>query len=263
MKIKYLLNGITDSFFSKKLLNKDILEKKATCDNCLQSPKKYKANLKCCTFWPFIPNYVVGAILSSKKTRYQEAQKTIRKLIQNQGFVLPLGIPAPPWYQKEFKANKKEIFGQNEKFLCPYYDKSKNHCGAWEYRGSVCTSFYCESSYGKKGQEFWYSLENYLSYLEMGLAEEVLVYNDYSPREMNEQLAYLDIDFKTQKMSLAKKMSSVKLKKIWKHNCNNKEDFYVKSYHFVSSLTVKHRSEILGSLGLELLHKLQNQSEKI
>lgn len=263
MKIKYLLNGITDSFFSKKLLSKDVFEEKATCDNCLQAPKKYKADLKCCTFWPFIPNYVVGAILASEKKRHLEAKKIIRKLIQDQGFVLPLGIPAPPWYQKEFKTKKKEIFGQNKNYLCPYYDKNQNQCGIWEYRGSVCTSFYCESSYGKKGQEFWYSLENYLSYLEMGLAEEALVYNDYSPRDMNEQLAYLDIDFKVQKISLMKKMSLLKLKKIWKHNSENKEDFYIKAYHFVSSLTAKHRSEILGSLGLELFEKLQIQSEKI
>lgn len=263
MKIKYLLNGITDSFFSKKLLSKEVFEEKATCDNCLQAPKKYKADLKCCTFWPFIPNYVVGAILSSEKERHQDVQKTIRKIIDNQGFVLPLGIPAPPWYQKDFKADKKEIFGQNKKFLCPYYDKNKNQCGAWEYRGSVCTSFYCESSYGKKGQEFWYSLENYLSYLEMGLAEEVLVYNDYSPRDMNEQLAYLDIDFKMQKMTSSKKISALNLKKIWKHNYKTEEEFYIKSYQFVTGLTAKHRSEILGTLGVELFEKLQIQSEKI
>lgn len=264
MKIKYLLNGVTDNFFPKKLLSKEIFETKATCDVCIQSPQKYKDDLKCCTFWPFIPNYIVGAILNSSKKRHKPAQIFIRKLILDSGFVLPIGIPAPPWYQKKFKENKSKIFGQDRKYLCPYFDKNNNQCGVWEFRGSVCTSFYCESSYGQKGQQFWHSMENFLSYLEMGLAEEVLVYHDYSPRDMNEQLAYLNIEFdQQQKMSLAKKMSETKSKKIWKHYFENKEEFYIKSFEFASNLTPKHRSEILGQLGSELVQSLQNQSEKI
>lgn len=263
MKIKHLLNGVTDSFFPKNILTKEVFEEKATCDSCIQSPKKYKSDLKCCTFWPFVPNYIVGAILISKKDRHKSAQEFLRKLILKNGYVLPIGVPAPPWYQKDFVENKSAIFGKISDYLCPYYDKSKNHCGVWEFRGSVCTSFYCESSYGKKGQQFWKNMENFMSYLEMGISEEVLVYNDYSPRDMNDQLEYLNIDFKNQKYSLSKRMSEVKLKKIWKHNFDNKEDFYIKSFHFVSNLTAKHQSEILGQLGTDLVEQLLNQSEKI
>lgn len=263
MKIKYLLNGLTDKFYPKELLNLNIEEKKATCDNCIQAPKTYKADLKCCTFWPFIPNYVVGAILSSPKERHLRVQSFIRELIKNNAFVLPIGIPAPPWYQKEFKKNKKRIFGKQEEFLCPYYEKSQNQCSIWEYRGSVCTSFYCESSYGVQGQEFWKSLENYMSYLEMGVAEEVLVYHDYSPRDMNSQLEFLDIEVGNDQFTASKKMTSQEAKKYWKHYYADKEAFYVKSYEFVQKLTSQQRSEILGELGTNLLRNLESASERL
>lgn len=263
MKIKYLLNGITDKFYPKELLSFEVVEKKATCDNCLQAPKTYKADLKCCTFWPFIPNYVVGAILSSQKKRHLPVQKIMRDLMEHNAFALPIGIPAPPWYQKEFKKNKKKFFGKKESFLCPYYDKSQNQCSIWEYRGSVCTSFYCESSYGILGQEFWKSLENYMSYLEMGLAEEVLVYHDYSPRDMNSQLEFLDIEVGNSQLPMSKKMTTQESKKYWKHYYSEKEAFYVNSYEFVQKLTSKQRSEIFGELGSDLLKRLELASEKL
>ena len=47
----------------------DLEEKKATCDVCAMARPKnrtkvhYQPDLKCCTFHPFLPNFLVGAIL--------------------------------------------------------------------------------------------------------------------------------------------------------------------------------------------------------
>lgn len=241
MKIKYLLPEVYHPFFSESLWNLSLAENKATCDTCIQAPHKYKSDLKCCTFWPFIPNYIIGSLLLSREEKYSEGQKVMRDLIQSHRFVLPLGVVAPPEYQNYFKKNKSKIFGQSESYLCPYYLKYKNQCGIWIFRGSVCASFYCESSYGKKGSLFWQAFENYLSYLEMALAEEVLVYNDYSPRELSSQLEYLDGNRET--------LTSTTYEKIWKHHLNKEEEFYMNSARFVNDLPITQISDIKGELG--------------
>lgn len=251
MKIKYLLPEVYQPFFDESLWNFSLAEKKATCEACIQAPHKYKADLKCCTFWPFIPNYIIGSLLLSREEKYAVAQKVIRDLIQNHRFVLPLGVVAPPEYQRYFKKNKSKIFGQSESFLCPYYLKDKNHCGIWIFRGSVCASFYCESSYGKKGNLFWQAFENYLSYLEMALAEEVLVYSDYSPRELSSQLEYLDGNRET--------LTPTTYEKIWKHHLNKEEEFYINSAKFVNDLPKTQISDIKGELGISLALNLKEK----
>ena len=244
----------------------NIEEKKATCEQCIEAPKKYDAHLKCCTFWPFLPNFTVGYILKQKGKSYQNAQTILKKLIKEKSFVLPMGVVAPPWYQKEFLQNKDKIFGRSEKMLCPYYQTNTQSCGIWRFRGSVCTSFYCKSSFSQKGKSFWRSLEDYLSYLEMALAEEVLVYHDYSPRELSEQLDFLNInpDQKTIKALLAKKNLPVPLaRQLWKHYWEKEEEFYIKAAEFVDELPLKQIKEIQGTLGADLLQKLLHARDKI
>lgn len=253
--------GKRDSFWEF-----DIEEKKATCHQCIEAPKKYEAHLKCCTFWPFLPNYTIGYILKQKSESYQNAQVFLRRMIKEKRFALPIGLVAPPWYQKEFLDNKDKIFGKSEKMLCPYYQTATQSCGIWRFRGSVCTSFYCKSSYAQKGQLFWKHLEDYLSYLEMALAEEVLVYHDYSPRELSEQLDFLNID--PDQMNLKKLLGQKSLpipqaKKLWKHYWQKEEEFYIKAAEFVDELPLKQIKEIQGALGTDLLQKLLEARDKI
>ena len=93
----------------------------------------------------------------------------------------------------------------------------------------------------------------------MALSEEVLVYNDYSPREMSYQLEYLDITSKSKVFTKSKGMSLKEYKRIWKHNYGNEEEFYVKSAGFVNQLPKQQISDIKGELG-KLIYK--NLEEK-
>ncbi|MCK6597816.1 MAG: hypothetical protein L6Q37_05590, partial [Bdellovibrionaceae bacterium] len=123
-----------------------------------------------------------------------------------------------------------------------------------------------KSSYAQKGQLFWKHLEDYLSYLEMALAEEVLVYHDYSPRELSEQLDFLNID--PDQMNLKKLLGQKSLpipqaKKLWKHYWQKEEEFYIKAAEFVDELPLKQIKEIQGALGTDLLQKLLEARDKI
>jgi hypothetical protein len=112
--------------------------------------------------------------------------------ISNREFALPIGLVAPFDYQFQFLNKEDEQFGNEASLLCPYFSTQDNQCSVWEYRGVVCTSFYCRSEHGQAGQKFWAVLSDYLSYVEMSLAEECLIQLDFSPRDLSDQLFYLN-----------------------------------------------------------------------
>ncbi len=254
MQIKDIVPGIYQNFLGPKILELGAVEKKATCGSCLRARDKrfsysYKENLKCCTFHPYLPNYAVGALVSAAvKT---EGVVRIENKIENLEFCFPIGILAPFDYQLAFLSKNDTDFGNRADLLCPYFSKDDNQCSIWEYRGVVCTSFYCRSDYGQNGLKFWAVLSDYLSYVEMALAEECLVQLDFSPRDLSDQLMYLNkrefsLDEQSQKV-----LSSKVDKKLW-NGYTNKIDFYKKCFSLVNGIDRQAFKEILGVQGLQL-----------
>lgn len=227
-----------------------IIESKATCGACIQVPR-YESHLKCCTFHPFLPNYLVGKILLDEQKTPSFITHVLQHKISNRVYALPIGITAPISYQVEFNRYKDKKFGKNPDWLCPYYDLNQQNCGIWRNRGSVCTSFYCESSKGKKGKVFWEKSLDYLSYMEMALAEEALVNLDFSPRQVSEQLEYLNRKTATQG-ELKQDYLDVRLdRKLWNHY-EDKSAFYIKCYEIVEKMGRKDMEELSGEMGKKL-----------
>ena len=195
LKLEHIVPEIYKGLVDRRVLALDVTETKATCDSCLRSRDKrfaytYKPDLKCCTFHPYLPNYAVGALLQ-KDSKTSGVIKLKEKILSCE-FAFPVGIMAPFDYQFIFLTKQEDQFGNDINLLCPYFDKQKNQCSIWQYRGVVCTTFYCRSDYGQNGLKFWAVLSDYLSYVEMALAEECLVHLDFSPRDLSDQLQYLN-----------------------------------------------------------------------
>lgn len=246
----HLVSRLYLKLLSPEVLKLPIQETKATCESCIQVPR-YENHLKCCTFHPFLPNYLVGKILLDEKRSPSFITNILKHKISNRVFALPLGVTAPISYQVEFNQYKDEKFGKNPDWLCPYYDLNKQNCGIWRNRGSVCTSFYCESSKGKKGKLFWEKSLDYLSYVEMALAEEALVNLDFSPLQISEQVEFLNRKSATEK-ELMNDFLDLKLdKKIWNHY-EDKEAFYIQCYELVEKMSRKDTDVLLGDLGKKL-----------
>lgn len=252
------LNSIIPLFYkgilNTKVLAIEVTEKAATCDNCLRSRDKrfatnYNPNLKCCTFHPYLPNFAVGALLEQKNETI--GIQAIKNKIKEHEFSFPIGLLAPFEYQFKFLTKENSDFGNDQTLLCPYYDKLANQCSIWQYRGVVCTSFYCRSDFGQNGLKFWAVLSDYLSYVEMALAEECLVQLDFSPRDLSDQLFYLNKhDFDTDEIS-QKFISSDKIKNLW-NGYADQQSFYKKCFAIVQKLDRNQFKEIIGKPGLKL-----------
>lgn len=253
MILKYQLPRIYENLLPREILQFEPNETKATCDTCAMSrPREtgkihYREDLKCCTFHPFIPNYMVGALFNESSST--DAHRIFRDKIAKREYALPIGMVAPVKYQVEFNNRTETEFGQREDWLCPYYNKEKQNCNVWRNRGVVCTTFFCKSSYGDQGIAFWDKLNNYLWYVELALLEEALVMLDFSPRQV---MTLLDYHNRTKGTAAEKKswsMDEKKAKELWNGYFDDQEGFYKKSFEIVSNLDKKAFHEMLGEQG--------------
>ncbi len=261
LAFKHFLPALYSKILPDQILNLNIQETKATCDACIKVPQ-YKPDLKCCTFHPFLPNYLIGQILLDQKSAPPTfVTETLQHKISHRQYALPLGIVAPVSYQVEFNELKSKQFGKREDWLCPYYDREQNRCGVWRNRGSVCTTFYCHSSLGTKGKKFWKTTLDYLSYVEMVLSEEALVHLDFSPRQVSDLLGYINrykgtpAELKTDSLSLRT------AKKLWNGYFDDQPGFYIKSLEVVKSFDKKQMAESMGDLGYNLTAQIMKAGE--
>jgi hypothetical protein len=186
--------------------------------------------------------------------------------IKKRVFVLPIGVLPPVPHQVEFNHREKHEFGNREDWLCPYYEKSLNLCGIWKFRGAVCTSFFCQSSHGKRGMSFWERMSDYLTYVEAALMEEALVMLDFSPRQISENLAYLN-RFEATKEELKQNVLPLPVaKELWNGYFDDQPDFYKKCYAVVMNMTSRDFKVAMGEQGAglekDLLESLRNVMDK-
>lgn len=256
MKFKYLTAPVYKNILPTSILDMDVTETKATCDSCLMSKspvpaaKRYQENLKCCTFYPFLPNYAVGAILSEPNLK--KGREVVENIIRDRRYSLPIGLVPPLPYQMEFRKRKPGDFGNIKEWLCPYFNKSENQCSIWNYRGAVCTSFYCKSSYGRAGKSLWAGVSDYLTYVEMALMEETLIRLDFSPRQIGHCLMYVNRE-KASKAEL--KMWSLPEETArlhWRDYYKDQLGFFIKCYELAKGFDKKAFKEMMGEQGEKL-----------
>lgn len=166
----------------------------ATCDDCAMTKKPFKtgqlfqAKLKCCTFQPFLPNFLIGEILESDL----KGRPQLEKMIQDNRFASPLGLTPSIKLQMAMNHRKPHDFGQRQDWLCPFFDQTFLNCGIWSSRGQSCQTFHCLSQYGKVGESFWETLSEYLHFLEMLLSQYLLEQQGYSEKNLEAALSYLN-----------------------------------------------------------------------
>jgi Fe-S-cluster containining protein len=170
---RHLLPGIFDTSVPEETL--------ATCDNCAMSradvrpentPEGYfRPDVKCCSFHPNLPNFLVGAILADDRPDMAEGQRRLRLRLQSRQGVGPIWLAAPRKYTLLFLASRKTSFGRSLILRCPYFHPETSNCSIWRHRDAVCTTFFCKHVGGNEGEASWRAIETILRLTERRLAE--------------------------------------------------------------------------------------------
>ena len=151
-------------------------ETHATCADCaMGAPVKeppdpeavyFNPRVKCCTFVPALPNFLVGRILRDRTRANARGRASVEARIAAGVRVTPLGLGRVPAQE-----TPDAVFGQDEAFVCPHFvRKGGGTCSIWRHREAVCTTFFCKFVRGAVGASFWSALRRLLEAIEQALA---------------------------------------------------------------------------------------------
>jgi Fe-S-cluster containining protein len=153
-------------------------ERHATCQDCAMcastqtgttcSERVFKPDVKCCSFYPTLPNFLVGSILADDSLRQSVA--TIDARISAGVGATPLGLSMPDDYRLLYDHNRSTLFGRSKAMRCPHFIEDGGQCGIYRHRNAVCSTFHCKYVRGAIGQRFWKRLLTLLTAVEYGLS---------------------------------------------------------------------------------------------
>lgn len=155
-------------------------EAKADCGNCpmcaesTPPAQRFRADTKCCTYYPKLPNYLIGGLLEDGDEALAEGQRRVREKIARRVGVSPQWLRAPAKYDLLYK-HSRDTFGRAGSLRCPYYVEDGGACSIWRYRESVCATYFCRYVAGADGHAFWMSYKRYLSLCEIQLSRYALL----------------------------------------------------------------------------------------
>lgn len=155
-------------------------ETRATCSRCAMCDHEaasgkleagfFQPDVKCCSYHPTLPNFLVGSALADESPAQQEGRRRLRAKLALRTGVTPGWVAAPRKYLVLYEAARETSFGRSEKLLCPYYVKGEGSCSIWPYRESICATFFCKHVAGASGHAFWGALRRYLAHVEVTLS---------------------------------------------------------------------------------------------
>lgn len=156
-----------------------VSESRATCSACPMCSHdpgeergvfpRFSPGLRCCTYDPPLPNFLVGAILSDADPSMEEGRRRLRARIATRIGVTPHWVKASPSVRARREAIVVDGFGRAEELLCPFYDDGT--CTIWRHRDAVCATFFCRHERGPRARRFWAALRDYLLRVELRLAQ--------------------------------------------------------------------------------------------
>ena len=162
-------------------------ESEATCDRCAMlappsSPASgenrravpdgdlfFDPRVKCCTYVPALPNFLVGRILLDPAPESAAGRASVEARIAAGVGVTPAGLEQPRAFNVLYRKGP-EAFGRSVSMRCPHYGPDTGTCGIWRHRQSACTTWFCKFVRGAIGHRFWTALRHLLETVERSLA---------------------------------------------------------------------------------------------
>jgi hypothetical protein len=128
---------------------------------------------KCCTYVPYVPNFLVGAMLAEGGA-HESAVAALRERIAAGDAVTPLGVGRT--YAERIAYDRAGFaFGRERTVRCPYYVSDGGLCGMWKSRTAVCSTWFCKHVQGARGRRLWVAVHQLFERVEWALAKHCAV----------------------------------------------------------------------------------------
>ena len=232
MKTRFQLPEIYSQLLPEAFWQLSRVEKSAHCADCVMcksSQKPFLKETKCCTYSPFLANYLIGGILLSAPS---VGQKRIQNKILYREWALPIGLVASPNYQRQFQNKSKEDFGRRFDLKCDFYISSSGECAVWKWRDSQCSTYFCRYDQ-PDGATFWSQIQTYLYDIELHLAQLCLLEAGFHQNEIEENLRWVYLQNEVENQAFQAEVTALKWTEFWQHQQDRIEEYYKKCYIWV------------------------------
>jgi len=173
-------------------------ETNATCHDCAMAPPPGEQarpgayvdpRLRCCTYFPDLPNFLVGRILADEGPALAAGRARVAASLGSVTCT-PRGLHPPAAWRLLYREAAEGFFGRARSLLCPYYLEEGGLCGIWRHRRSTCATWFCKHVRGAVGLRFWNTLHALLSAVEQQLAGWCIVQLDPGPEALRRCFAF-------------------------------------------------------------------------
>jgi Fe-S-cluster containining protein len=219
-----------------------IVETRATCENCAMCARAdtvagvsgvsvvhFAPDLKCCTYHPTLPNYLVGAIFADPDPALSEGRRRLDEKIAARIGVTPQWLAAPRKHALLLDAARLSSFGRSRALLCPYYQDGL--CSIWRHREAVCSTFFCKYESAARGHAAWDALKRYFYLIERLLSARAAQAIDESltePAVARGRLTQADLEDRPP--------PDDEYRGFWGEWAGHEREFYLRCYEFVAGL---------------------------
>lgn len=197
----------------------------------------FDPSIKCCTYIPSLPNFLVGRILSDEDPAARSARIVVEKRIKEEVVVTPLGLGTPPAYSVLYDNMSPNAFGRSRTLRCPYYVEDGGRCGIWRNRNSVCATWFCKHVRGQVGHAFWQqSLLHLLRLVERDLACWCLLELEFDGDALRHLINISESEALTAEL-IDNRREPERHKRLWGGWRGREHDFFIKCAELVAALS--------------------------
>lgn len=223
-------------------------ETKATCDDCAMASSTTESSgsdrffdpvLKCCTYMPTLPNFIVGRILSDSGLS-TDARAGVQARLLESDTATPLGLSMSATYSLLYAHQDSDVFGRSQNLRCPHLlEEGGGSCGIWRHRNSVCATYFCKFTRGAVGQQFWVAMLHLLATIESDLARWCLLELELDGEALQTLLATVDDSTTTRRLdanAIAGLRDHRQYKMLWGNWFGREQEFYRECARLVEGL---------------------------
>jgi Fe-S-cluster containining protein len=144
----------------------------------------FRPDTKCCTFHPRLPNYLLGALLTSDGPAAAEGRRRIAARVASRVGVTPEWLHPPRTFTMLYDG-ARGAFGRAAGLRCPFYEPDGGGCTIWAHRDAVCSTYFCKYEAGADGRRLWTAVKELVSLVEIQLARGALL--DLAPELLDRE----------------------------------------------------------------------------
>ncbi|MCB9668797.1 MAG: hypothetical protein H6734_04940 [Alphaproteobacteria bacterium] len=141
-------------------------ERASSCASCPMAGAPFDPAVRCCTYHPSLPGFLVGRALRRADTGSERVLARLEDPDGRTGW----GVRAPRAWQREYRRDREVAFGRRVSWRCPYWVEGPLSCSIWRDRNAVCRTWHCKHDDGLPGHRLWVVVRGLMHAVEDALA---------------------------------------------------------------------------------------------